>query len=55
MQGLVKTPTRIKKFVPHSDGNSPDLKQTRVSRTIPMLKPKPLTSWRTMRVTFCPR
>ncbi len=40
MQGLAKTPTRIKKFVPHSDGNSPDLKETRVSRTIPILKPE---------------
>jgi len=40
MEGLVKTPARIKKFVPHSGANSPDLKQVRVSRTIPVLKPE---------------
>ncbi len=40
MQNLVKAPARIKKFVPHSGGNSPDLKPARVGRAIPVLKPE---------------
>jgi len=40
MQGLVKTPARIRKFVPHSGGNSPDQKQLRAARTVPVLKPE---------------
>jgi len=40
MQGLVKAPARIKKFVPHSSGTSPDLKAVRVGATVPVLKPE---------------
>jgi len=40
MQGLVKAPARIKKVIPHFDGNSSDLKQVRADLTVPVLKPE---------------